>query len=217
MSRSCFCPSTKEEDSSLEGTAATNLESGSLLAPSMRRQHQEQNDGVPSWKEIEKMLASAMANLSAEERNVTLDDLHGIRKTDANNDAIKLEQAEKLQEMHRWMERHPNCAYQLAKADKNAQAYLFNVEFRNYFLQSTDSGTPQEAAKKMLSFFEQKLSLFGEEPLCRPITMQDLHDDDIAFLQQGFFQHLGTDSSGRQVIGMFPSQHAYANIDSLVS
>lgn len=165
------------------------------------------------------MLAKAMASLSVKERDSTLNDLHGIRSQSTNNDesVTTEEHAEQLAEMDAWMEQHPNDAYKLAKADKNAATYLSSSEFRKYFLQSTDSGTAKDAAMKLLSFFEQKLHLFGKEALCRPITFGDLQDEDRAFLKRGFFQNLGRDSSGRQVIGNFPSQHEYANIDSLVS
>ncbi|KAG7372628.1 hypothetical protein IV203_018771 [Nitzschia inconspicua] len=212
MNSRCFCPSREETSFSLaEGTGGTNLwPQSSVLSPLQVHRYEE----IPSWKETEKMLANAMAGLSAEDRNATLDELHGIRKANINDGSAADDLARKMEEMHEWMERHPNRAYELAKNCQNGFAYVYNAEFRSYFLHSTDSGTPKDAAKKMLSFFEQKLQLFGEEALCRPITLEDLHDEDVEFLMEGFFQYLGKDSSGRQVIGTFPTQLNYKSIDS---
>ncbi|KAG7343460.1 hypothetical protein IV203_021405 [Nitzschia inconspicua] len=212
MNRRCFCPSQPETSFSLaEGTGGNNLwPQSSVLSPLQVHRYEE----IPSWNETEKMLANAMAGLSAEDRNATLDELHGIRSATINDGIAADDLARKLEEMHEWMERHPNRAYELAKNNENGYAYVYNAEFRSYFLQSTDSGTPKDAAKKMLSFFEQKLQLFGEEALCRPITLEDLHDEDVEFLMEGFFQYLGKDSSGRQVIGTFPTQLNHKSIDS---
>ena len=203
------------------------MEEGNNLNANMLLQQEDQEP--PSWKETERMLARAMAQLSVEERNSAMDDLHGIHTEESVRDTttpyvFRSPYKEKLQAMVDYMEMHPNRAYQLAKEREAQQddgqqlpVSVSDQEFQSYFLKSTDSGDPEDAAKKMLSFLEQKLEMFGEEALCRPITMKDLNEDDIECLENGFFQDLGKDSSGRQLIGCLPSQHRYKSVDSFVS
>lgn len=180
----------------------------------------------PTWEETEKMLAEAMAKLSVAERNSTMEDLHGIRGDDSSSSVASSASCtshasifnEQLEEMHQWMEAHPNQAYQIA-VEKEFQGshYVSDPEFRTYFLKSADSGEAIDGAKRMLAYLDLKLNLFGEDALCRPITMKDLSHDDIEVLKEGFFQDLGQDSTGRQLIGCFPSQNMYKTVDSFVS
>jgi hypothetical protein len=207
MHKSCLFPSVTTFPA--QRNQATNMEQRS------------RNNGIeepPSWTETEKMLADAMAQLSVEERNSAMDDLHGIRRAELS--ARRGADTEKLNVMMDWMERHPNRAYQLAKdtqARHGPQSIsVSDPEFQTYFLRSTDSEEPVDAAKKMLSFLEHKLDMFGEEALCRPVTLQDLSADDIDCLQDGFFQDLGKDSTGRQLVGCLPSQYRYKTVDSFV-
>mmetsp|Transcript_23288 Transcript_23288/g.43243 ORF Transcript_23288/g.43243 Transcript_23288/m.43243 type:complete len:245 (+) Transcript_23288:151-885(+) len=164
------------------------------------------NISVPTAAESEKMVADAMAKLSVEERNSTLYDLHGIRDS-RRDDSEDL--PTKLKEMGEWMEVYSSTsfAYQLAKTQN--EAYVTNPEFCSIFLKSTESGKPYEAARKMLSFFDHKLELFGKDALCRQITISDLDEDDLECLEFGFIQYIGKDSVGRTMTGIFPSQFKY--------
>ena len=74
---------------------------------------------------------------------------------------------------------------------------------------------PVKAAKRLLTFFECRLALFGADLLTRPLTLEDLDADDIACLRSGYFQILPQrDTTGRAVLvnvqGMFQRSYKLA-------
>lgn len=82
-----------------------------------------------------------------------------------------------------------------------------DVKDRNFsllFLRAVDFH-PRKAADRMIAFFELKLELFGIETLVRPITLDDITEEDKEPLEAGTHQFLPEkDRAGRAVFcGLF--------------
>jgi hypothetical protein len=139
----------------------------------------------PNPAETSALLAKEMNDLSIEEREKVLEDVHGVARV--------VDEPAKLP-MH-------SC-YNLAQSlDKQ---YIESDKLRLLFLRAT-SFEPYPAACRMESFLEQKLELFGREKLTRTIAYDDLDPDDVETLEHGMFQQLGErDHAGRKIIAMFP-------------
>jgi hypothetical protein len=179
----------------------------SLTAAALR------NNGFdePSLQETEQMLADALRNLTVQQRENVIEELHGV-STQAEIQA----QDDKLKMMDLYFRLYANDAYR--KAERQSKEYVEDPITRLAFLHATeDGGDPVEAAKKMVAYLEQKLILFGEHALCRPITLNDLNDDSMNCLRSGFFQYLGKDNVGRKVVASFPSALVYGDIENHVS
>jgi hypothetical protein len=202
MTRSCFSSSSEQQDNRQEN---------------FLDQFRQQQLAIPTIRESERLVAEALTQLSFQERNEAINDLHGIRSRETlheTKDCFK-----ELSEMDEWLEQltveSPDSAYQLAKRD--CPSYIQNSTFRLYFFKATDSGSPKEAAKRMIDYFQFKLALFGRAALCQTITLSHLNKDDIQYLESGFYQELGKDTIGRTIVGCFPSQMQSRNVHSFVS
>ena len=77
---------------------------------------------------------------------------------------------------------------------------------------------PYNAASRMVRFFDEKCELFGADKLTKDITLDDLDPDDIAALENGFFQLLPEkDCAGRKVFCVFPKLKVIRTIKNAVS
>ena len=76
--------------------------------------------------------------------------------------------------------------------------YVNSKDFRLMFLRA-DQFNASRAARRMAEHFDFKLELFGVNKLGRPITFQDLNDDDRVCLMTGFIQFLGHKDNNRPV------------------
>eukprot|EP00539_Tryblionella_compressa_P001230 CAMPEP_0178738574 /NCGR_PEP_ID=MMETSP0744-20121128/3589_1 /TAXON_ID=913974 /ORGANISM="Nitzschia punctata, Strain CCMP561" /LENGTH=548 /DNA_ID=CAMNT_0020391209 /DNA_START=36 /DNA_END=1682 /DNA_ORIENTATION=- len=190
---------------------------------------------APSIEEAERELANAMMNLTMEDRERAMEDLHGVyggsgrRRNDETQEEEEAQEStttmtdeeteRALHEMDELLQRDTNYAYQLAQ--QQSPKYVQDRNFRLSFLRSstTVSGTAattQQAVKKVLGYFDVKLRLFGSDALCRDITLSDLDDDVMECLEAGFYQYIGKDSVGRTVIGAFPCLLRYKSVDVFV-
>ena len=61
-----------------------------------------------------------------------------------------------------------------------------NHNFRLMFLRAEEFQA-KPAAEKMQRFFDVKLELFGQDKLCRPITLDDFNEEDMECLRNGHF------------------------------
>ena len=85
------------------------------------------------------------------------------------------------------------------------------------FLRS-DEFEADKAAARMVTYFENKRLLFGEEKLVKKLTVDDLTPDDLEELRSGFFQQLPQkDMRGRPIIHVMLSLHAGKSWQSKVS
>jgi hypothetical protein len=154
----------------------------------------------PTPAEVSSMLAKEMNQLSVEEREKVLEDVHGIaRVVDEPQEFIEA----CLTLLEKELTNIPSkVAYDLAKF--RSKEYVSSQKLLMMFLRA-DSFDAYKAASRMVRFFEEKYALFGAQKLTKDIVLADLDPDDIAAVESGIYQVLPEkDSAGRKVFFFFP-------------
>jgi hypothetical protein len=150
----------------------------------------------PPGEEIDRLVAQAMLELSAEEREKALEETHGVAEVDKEDpDFI----ASCLDDLDNCLAiRKEDTAYALA--EQMSYEYVSNNRFRIMFLRATRY-IPQDAAERIIQFFEYKKELFGAEKLVKDITLEDLSEDDLGPLEGGYIQVApGKDMNRRPIL-----------------
>ena len=179
--------------------------------------------------DMDAYLANELNRMSLEERQRVFEEIHGVDDVIHETSMPSNFFQEKLVALQKEIDRivivgtnhYPEpktTAYELAM-EQNSN-YVYDDNFRLTFLRA-DMFDPIKAAKRLITFFECRLALFGRHALTRPLTLQDLkNDDDVRTLQSGYFQILPQrDTTGRAVLvnlqGMF--QRSYKLAVNMVS
>lgn len=150
----------------------------------------------PPGAEIDRLVAQAMLELTAEEREKALEELHGVVEVDKEDPDFMASCLDDLDNCLESMKE--GTAYALA--EQMSYEYVSNNRFRTMFLRATRY-TPQDAAQRMVEFFNYKKDLFGAEKLVKNITLDDMSDDDLASLEGGYVQVSTTrDMNGRPIL-----------------
>jgi hypothetical protein len=150
----------------------------------------------PGMEEIDSLLAKTLNQLSMEERNHALQDLHGVADLlEEEPEFIKA----RLQELGVELEKiKSKKAYYIAKSISSN--YVSNTKFRLQFLRA-DYFDAKNAAKRMVRFFDSKLEIFGREKLTQDITLRDLPGQDIEHFKKGYLHLLHQrDRAGRAIV-----------------
>ncbi|KAL3940117.1 MAG: hypothetical protein SGBAC_005278 [Bacillariaceae sp.] len=189
-----------------------------------RKQRMNRWSTTTEAQKLDKELAAKMTSLSMEDREMILEELHGVETKKRsnvssysyNNDSTNNKNHENetnrkvsytSESMHSLIDAMQNLqkhlvamkegtAYQQAQNDNSA--YVSNIDFRLMFLRA-NSFDVKASAEQMIRYFEQKQLLFGKDKLTKDITINDLDSDDKDFLKQGSMQVLPNDTAGRQV------------------
>lgn len=146
-------------------------------------------------EEIDKFLATSMAELSFQERQAYQEDLHGVSTSN-------LEDPDEIEKWLNDLDVHlkkikGGSTYE--KAEDMDSSYVTNRDFRIMFIRGNRYKT-REASKQILAFFEMKQTLFGQDKLVKDITLDDLDEEDKANLKSGSFQVLPCkDRTGRHI------------------
>jgi hypothetical protein len=159
------------------------------------------------------MLAKEMNQLSVEEREKVLEDVHGIaRAVDEPLDYVKNSLVLLEQELSKIRNK---VAFDLAKSQ--SKEYVSSEKLRLMFLRA-ESFDANKAASRMVRFFDEKYELFGAKKLTKDIEQADLDPDDIAALERGFYQVLPEkDCAGRKVCCFFPRLRVIRTTQNMVS
>jgi hypothetical protein len=157
----------------------------------------------PNPEATSAMLAQEMAQLSVEEREKALEDVHGIaHAVDEPLDYVETSLVLLEEELSKITRN--KVAYDLAKFQ--SKKYVSSEKLRLMFLRA-DSFDAHKAASRMVRFFDEKYELFGAEKLTKDIVLADLDPDDITVLEKGFCQVLSEkDCAGRKVFCFFPNK-----------
>jgi hypothetical protein len=186
------------------GLSEEFLDSESRIDPT-----QEEED------QLDKVIASALQNMSLEEREKVVHDLHGVADVvDENPDFLR----QQMQEMDSWLHRLKQ------KRGKHTNAFLTAEARDRYFVERlrlsflrAEHFDSQKAAARLIRYFAFKRYLFGDAKLCKQIVYKDLDADDIRALKVGYMQTLpGRDRAGRAIFIYFPSHQEYTSMESLV-
>jgi hypothetical protein len=161
------------------------------------------------------MQAKEMNQLSVEERETVLEDIHGIaRGVDEPFDYVKNSLVLLEEELSKPTQLNKG-AYDLAKFQ--SKEYVSSEKLRMMFLRA-ESFDAFKAASRMVKFFYEKYNIFGAEKLTKDIVLADLDPDDIAALEKGFYQVLPEkDSAGRKVCCYFPKLKVVPRTQNVVS
>jgi hypothetical protein len=167
----------------------------------------------PSPAEVSALLAKEMNQLSVEEREKALEDVHGIaRVVDEPHEFIEACLARLEKEL---INISGKAAYNLASS--KSKEYTSSKTRRLMFLRA-ESFDPYNAAARMVRFFDEKYELFGADKLIKNITLDDLDPDDITTLENGAFQVLPKkDCAGRKVFFIFPKLKVDRTVRNVVS
>ena len=159
-------------------------------------------------RDIGQALAAEMEGMSLNEQQQTMRDVLGTGGSSAE-DPVIVDKA--LKELDTYIvdklgasrcNRTPtsNERTALELALEQSSAYVRSAAFCKLILRASnwDYGVSKKSVE---TFFEYKRQLFGNDRLCRTITLQDLDDADLVALQSGYVQLLPErDRAGRSVI-----------------
>ncbi|CAJ1946581.1 unnamed protein product [Cylindrotheca closterium] len=156
----------------------------------------------------EAMIGEGMKNLSFNEIQKEQEVLHGITDnvdlSESATDELLLTLTGHLNRLKK------GSAYETA--ERKSTAHAANRDLQMAFLRA-NRFHPKESAEKIIKFFNMKQDLFGEESLNRDITAQDLNDDDMKALSEGYFQYSPfRDRSGRKLLLTFPGLRTTGNV-----
>jgi hypothetical protein len=193
-------------------TSAVSKKTPSKL-PAVPSSSSPTEEECPTPAELSSMLAKEMNQLSMEEREMVLEDIHGIaRVIDEPQEFIDACLALVEKELTNISGK---AAYDLAKFQ--SKEYVSSEKLRLMFLRA-ESFDPYNAASRMVRFFDEKYALFGADKLTKDIVLADLDPDDIAALEKGFYQVLPEkDSAGRKVLCFFPKLKVVRTTQNQVS
>jgi len=98
-------------------------------------------------------------------------------------------------------------AYRMA--EEISPSYVQNEELRMKFLRC-EKFDIQKTSERYIRYFDCKLYFFGQNKLCKDITLQDLDKDDLMALKAGYMQVLPVrDSAGRAVFVALPQLQTF--------
>jgi hypothetical protein len=161
-------------------------------------------------KQVEKLIAQEIYDMSTEERTGVYQDLHGV--SDGNK-----EEPEFVQKCRNEMEiqllKNPNRAFQLAWHQSSQYVQSLYLMFLR-----CDDFRVSDAAERLLKYFEAKLELFRSDKLACDITQEDLSADDMEALKTGAFQILQCrDRAGRLILCLVGCYLKYKVPENVVS
>jgi hypothetical protein len=183
--------------SSKEGITVDTLLAEEIDQLSLEERVKAVNDlPVVDHKDREKILAKKLIQVPHDEREFGLHELHGvsdvIEETPELIERCLFDLEMEIQKISQ------KAAYNQAKA--TAPEDVGCSKFQLMFLRA-ERFNANNAAARLVKYFEGKLKLFGPDKLTKIITMEDLNEDDMATLKSGYLQLLPErDRAGRAII-----------------
>lgn len=156
----------------------------------------------PTSEDVDLLIAKEMSNLSMKEREEAILDVHCVPGVKVENPEFVNFRLEEL-EHHLNIIKTAENAYSLA--ERINPQYVSSRKMRLMFLRA-QSFVPEEAAKRMITFFEEKKRLFGIKKLVKDITLEDLGEDDMETLTSGYGQVSPLRDKARRPVIFFPSK-----------
>eukprot|EP00980_Cylindrotheca_fusiformis_P017329 scaffold5380_cov131-Cylindrotheca_fusiformis.AAC.6 len=179
--------------------------------PPLRRQRDEVNFSIGT--ELDRILADSMLQLSVDERESTLDELHGIRKGNENAEEDAASMNRLLGELDRNLKAIKKGTL-YAQAERNHPSYVSSRDFRMMFLRASEYD-PEASVHRILTFLEIQKSLFPEEKIGKKIMLDDLDKEATESIESGAMQiSASTDRAGRKILLYFPKALRVKSIKS---
>jgi lipopolysaccharide biosynthesis regulator YciM len=154
-------------------------------------------------QDADALLAKEMAAMSVQEREKSLNDIHGVSDLmDEEPSFVRAKMEEMDTELSKLTNNKGKEAYM--QAESQNKEYVSCDKFRLKFLRA-EMFNAKLAAGLMVRFFDEKEKLFGADKLTKEIKLWDLDEDDRKFLQSGVNQILPQrDPAGRRIITWMP-------------
>jgi hypothetical protein len=160
-------------------------------------------------------------DLSMEERNRALHDLHGVADLPEETPELLSQKLDQLEvELQRQKQRNAtSTAYQQATdeagTEPSKKRYLEKVKLQCL---RADSYDVAKTASRVLRFFQLKLRLFGSTKLLpQDLGIQHIPKEDLPYLQSGFIQLLSQrDRSGRALLLMIGNLELNVPVETTV-
>jgi hypothetical protein len=159
------------------------------------------------------LLAKEMAVMSVQERELSLNDIHGVSDVIHEEPGFVRAKAEEMEIEVSKLTNKGKEAYMQAEAQN--KEYVTCDKFRLKFLRA-EMFDARLAAGRMVRFFDEKKKLFGPDKLTKEIKLCDLDKDDQKFLERGIAQILPQrDRAGRCIMTWMPPMMIRGESDSI--
>jgi hypothetical protein len=154
-------------------------------------------------QDADALLAKEMAAMSVQERELSLNDIHGVSDVIQEEPGFVRAKMEEMEtELSKLTSNKGKGAYMQAVVQN--KEYVTSDKFRLKFLRA-EMFNARLAAGRMVRFFDEKKKLFGPDKLTRDIKLCDLDKDDRKFLERGVNQILPQrDRAGRRIMIWMP-------------
>mmetsp|Transcript_12257 Transcript_12257/g.29203 ORF Transcript_12257/g.29203 Transcript_12257/m.29203 type:complete len:475 (-) Transcript_12257:115-1539(-) len=170
---------------------------------------------IPEEDNLDSLIAGALNQLSINERENVYHEMHGV--DDVVNETPEMLQRS-MAALHTELEtlKHSHReGLAFNKAEAMSRNYVHDPVLRIKFLRS-EKFDAKKSAERMIMFFDVKMQLFGQEKLCKNITLEDFDSDDMAFLKSGYVQLLPSrDRSGRVALMMFFLERKHKVVENI--
>jgi hypothetical protein len=165
------------------------------------------------WTDAE--LAKEMYELSVQEREKILDDIHGVAQAQEETPEFVARCLEDLDKAISLLSKGKRKS--LDRAIFQSPSLQHDAKFKLMFLRS-DAYNPRRAADRMANYYTNKQKLFGEEKLVKKITLDDLTEQDMQLFRADCLLELPhRDQTGRPVWFFDMGKIDYESLTSLVS
>jgi len=190
-------PASEEKQSTATTAAATNtapateVDVSKLTLKNVLKQRDYQVEAA-------EVIAYELSEMTLEERDVVYQDVHGVTQVTEETSTFIHAKLDDLDIELGMIDDDDKVAYNAAKQQNGI--YTSRAKLRLQFLRSVQYN-PQVAARRLVSWYDAKLKLFGMRLLTEDITMFDLCPEAQAILSSGRVQLLPVrDSAGRPLI-----------------
>ena len=163
-----------------------------------------------SLQEADALLAKELMQLSVNERNKAIEEVHGVDDPISDEDPEVVQQG--LSQMNVEIDKQLQAyggndkAVTYHEALAQNPSYVQDRGFRLMFLRAEGLDEPSRAADRLLNFFSIKEKLFGKEMLTKDITLEDLGEDARTNMRLGYVTLLPSkDRSGRRIVVAMPN------------
>jgi hypothetical protein len=200
--RERLSPPLHKKPSSSSAEGAASLSSSDMPASTSSQQKQQEPPFDTSALAAEQELARGMSQLSVNELEQSLYDIHGVSELIEEPPQFVTQKLYDLDAALAVMDMTMKQSYNLAMQAN--PSYVQSEAFRLKFLRA-DTFDASAAAKRMARHLDAKLQLFGVQKLTKDLGMEDLFPEDLEVMESGWFTVLPLrDRAGRLVVVNIP-------------
>ncbi|CAJ1937768.1 unnamed protein product [Cylindrotheca closterium] len=166
---------------------------------------------VDEMKQTEAYLAAEISKLTVQERAKAMDDVHCVGE-ELKETPQMIERS--LMEFDQLVPKLKTPMYDVA-VNRN-RAFVEDPSFRLRFLRCNMHDVDR-SVRQMMEFLKVKATYFGEDKVAREITLDDLNDEDEAFLLAGMYHvQAERDQNGRAIAYFAADMMGKCKLETLI-